>query len=77
MTETEEHKFSGTFVDIIRGQYRKKKSAHRFLSKTKMVATVRLAGVVSLLQAQCETPEQLGFFRIKHTKLVIVMVNIA
>ena len=51
-----------------------------------MVAAGGLAGVVSLLQAQgdalvkggCETPEQLCFFfRIKHTKLVIVMVNIA
>ena len=31
MTETEEHKFKGTFVDIIRGQYRKKMSASVFV----------------------------------------------
>ena len=59
--------------------------AHQFLSKPKTVAAGGLTGAVSLLEAQGDAlvkgwvwnPQTtLFFFRIKHTKLVIVMVNI-
>ena len=59
--------------------------AHQFLSKPKTVAAGGLTGAVSLLEAQGDAlvkgwvgnPQTtLFFFRTKHTKLVIVMVNI-
>ena len=58
--------------------------ADRFLSKLKTVAAGGLAGAVSLLETQGDAlvkgwvrnPRTTVFFRIKHTKLVTVMVNI-